>query len=120
MAGFLVDEDLPWRLAKALEEAGHVALHVTDVQLRGHRDETVFSYAQARGLALVTCDMGYSDIRRFPPGSHAGLVIARLSTRVPAPERTRMILEGILGLKPGEIQGSLIVISRRGVRRRRP
>ena len=118
VAGFLVDEDLPWRLARVLSDSGFEAQHVYDVALRGAPDDAVFGFAQSRNLSLVTCDMAYADIRRFPLGSHAGLVIARISNRVPVPQRINSILDAIRRFNPTEIPGSLIVISARRVRRR--
>ena len=118
MTGFLVDEDLSWRVARALADAGLQAFHVSDVDLRSRPDEVVLAYARAHGLALVTCDLAYADLRRFPLGSHPGLIVVRLPNRLPAPERTRTVVDALLRLDPSEIPGSLIVLTQRRIRRR--
>jgi len=78
---FIVDEDLPIALAEMLKQKGHWAEHVSQAKLRGADDLTVFKYAQLRKATLVTADKGFSDIRRFPIGSHYGIIVLRLKRR---------------------------------------
>jgi predicted nuclease of predicted toxin-antitoxin system len=82
---FLIDEDLPRSLAAALREEAFGAEDVRDVGLRGRHDDHVFARAQSGGLVLVSGDLGFSNILRYPPGSHAGIVIARFPTRCRRP-----------------------------------
>ena len=49
MLRFLVDEDLPRSLARALRGAGHVAADVRDEGLRGEPDRRIFDVAQKLG-----------------------------------------------------------------------
>ena len=119
MTSFLVDEDLPWRLARALTATGLQALHVSDVGLRSRPDHEVLAYARAQGLAVVTCDLVYADLRRFPLGSHSGFIVVRLPTRLPASDRTKTVVDAITRLDPSEIAGNLIVVSQKRIRIRR-
>ena len=83
---FLVDEDLPRSLAVALRSAGHEALDVRDIGLRGHSDQDVFRAAQQRGAVLVSGDRGFANILSHPPGSHAGILIAHFpKNEIPPP-----------------------------------
>jgi len=72
---FLVDEDMPRSTAPMLRQEGYEAEDVRDVGLRGHSDQEVFDYAQEQGATLITADKGFCNILRFPPGSHAGIVV---------------------------------------------
>ena len=49
-----------------------------DFDLRGAKDSQIAAYAQSEGLCLVTGDFDFSDIRNYPPGDYAGLVILKL------------------------------------------
>ena len=74
-----LDENLPPSLAEALRALGHDADTVLDEHLGGHDDPSVWHAAQEAGRVLVTLDLDFSDVRAFVPGSHAGLVLVRLS-----------------------------------------
>ena len=72
---FLIDEDLPRSAGDLLRRYGHEAIDVRDVGLRGAKDSQIASYAQTKDLCLVTGDFDFSDIRNYPPGQYAGLVV---------------------------------------------
>ena len=57
MAGFLIDENLPARLALELSARGLPSQHVSDISaLRSAPDHEVVSYAVRERLILVTRD----------------------------------------------------------------
>jgi predicted nuclease of predicted toxin-antitoxin system len=72
-----VDEDLPRAVAALLVEAGHEAATVLDQGLGGVSDEALWPIVQEEQRFLVTADKGFGDIRRYPPGSHPGIVVLR-------------------------------------------
>jgi predicted nuclease of predicted toxin-antitoxin system len=84
MGRFLVDEDMPRSSAVVLRQAGHIVEDVRDVGLRGHSDREVFAYAQAQKAVFITADKGFANILRFPPGSHAGIIVVRVPNEFPA------------------------------------
>ena len=55
---------------------------VHDEGLAGHNDRDIWEAATAEGRFLITQDLDFSDIRRYPPGSHAGVLVLRL--RIPS------------------------------------
>ena len=75
---FLVDEDLPRSTGDLLRRYKHKAADVRDIGLRGAKDHQIAAHAQSEGLCLVTGDFDFSDIRNYPPGEYAGLVILKL------------------------------------------
>ncbi len=75
---FLVDEDLPRLTSDLLRRYRHEAVDVRDVGLRGAKDSQIAAYAQSESLCLVTGDLGFSDVRNYPSGDYAGLVVLRL------------------------------------------
>jgi predicted nuclease of predicted toxin-antitoxin system len=73
-----LDENLPLRLAVLLQELGHDVHTVQDEQLIGHEDNEIWGAAQKESRFLITQDLDFSDLRKFAPGSHHGILLVRL------------------------------------------
>ena len=73
-----LDENLPRRVAPLLAEAGHDVDSVHDEGLAGADDPTVSEVATVAGRLVITLDRGFGDIQRYPPGSHAGILVLRI------------------------------------------
>ena len=73
---------------------------------------------QAEGRWLVTADKEFADLRRFPPGSHAGLILLRSSEESRA-DYLRLTGTVLQSVNLDEIGGAVVVVSQRGVRVRR-
>ncbi len=74
-----LDENLPAELAGVLGAPGHDVETVPQARLQGVSDGVVRSAAQREARLLVTRDLDFADIRRYAPGTHAGLLLVRLS-----------------------------------------
>lgn len=120
MTSFLVDEDLPRSTAPALHHAGFAAEDVRDVGLRGQSDERVFDYAQAHHQVLVTADMGFANIIRFPPGSHAGIVVLRVPDELPTSAANHELLRALSDLAREDFTGLLVIVEVGRTRLHRP
>ena len=82
-----LDENLPDRLVTVLTTRGHDVDTVYGEQLTGRADPDVWSAAQSARRFLITQDLDFSDIRRYTPGTHAGLLLVRL----PRPGRSALL-----------------------------
>ena len=71
--------DLPVSSSAILTSAGHDVDTVTQEGLIGTPDQDVVAAATAAGRILISLDRGLGDIRAYPPGSDAGIVVLRLS-----------------------------------------
>lgn len=69
---------MPRSAAEMVRGLGFAALDVRDIGLGGAEDSRIAAYAQAHGLALITRDFDFSDIRNYPPASYAGIIVLRL------------------------------------------
>ncbi len=98
MAGFLVDEDLPRSLVPTLRTIGTSAEDVRDVGLRGSADADVLGHAVAHDRTLLTADLDFANLLRFPLGSHRGIVVVRLPNQWPAARRTQIIADAVRDL----------------------
>lgn len=60
------------------EAAGHDATSVLAQELQGEPDSRVAEVCLTEARALVTLDVGFADIRAYPPSEHAGIIVMRL------------------------------------------
>jgi predicted nuclease of predicted toxin-antitoxin system len=74
-----LDENLPVGLIGILAELGHDVDSVPREALTGQPDVKVWEATQAAQRFLVTQDLDFSDVRRFAPGTHQGILLVRLS-----------------------------------------
>jgi predicted nuclease of predicted toxin-antitoxin system len=73
-----LDENLPAGLAQTLAELGHDVDTTPHEGLTGQDDSAIWSAAQDHQRFLITQDLDFSDLRRFQPGTHSGLMLVRL------------------------------------------
>jgi predicted nuclease of predicted toxin-antitoxin system len=119
MALLLIDEDLPRPLADVLRAAGHDALDMRDIGLRGQPDRIVFERAQAERRALVTGDLGFANILAFPAGTHFGIVVARLPNELAVADVNRIMAMALREISETELAGSLMIVDERRIHIRR-
>ncbi|MCJ7618601.1 MAG: DUF5615 family PIN-like protein [Anaerolineae bacterium] len=113
-----VDEDLPNGVVQMLRDRGHEAVSVADEGMGGARDPVLWLAVQAEKRFLVTADKGFGDIRTYPPGTHAGVLLLRPDQAGVRP--TLQLLERALAAYDLEaLAGAVSVATARGVRIRR-
>lgn len=110
MNKFLVDEDMPRSSAVVLRQMGHAAEDVRDVGLRGHSDQEVFAYAQAQEAVLVTADKGFANILRYPPGTHASIIVVRVPDDPPTQRLNQELLRALKALEGQALTGLLVIV----------
>lgn len=75
---FLVDANLPRTTSACIQKSGHEAVDVRDIGLGKSPDSVIARYAQQEGLALITRDKDFGDVRNYPPANYAGIVVLDL------------------------------------------
>lgn len=114
-----LDENMPERLVSKLQAMGHNVDTVVSEHLAGRGDDEVWQAAQAADRFLITQDLDFSDVRRFTPGTHAGLLLARLAQ----PGRDALVarVASLFATEPvDQWRGCLVVMTDHKVRVRRP
>lgn len=119
MPRFLIDADLPRSLARHLRAAGFQAEDVRDVGLRGSPDEDIFAYAVSRALVLLSGDVDFGNILRFPLGSHPGIVVTRFPNEVSTAQLNEAILQAVQSLSEEDLAGNLAIIEPGRIRLRK-
>lgn len=92
---FLTDEDVPRSTARILRDAGFDAVDVRDVGLRGKSDALVFAYAQREERLLISCDLGFSNILKYPPSQNVGLLVVRIPDSEPIDRFNHEVLRAV-------------------------
>jgi predicted nuclease of predicted toxin-antitoxin system len=116
---FLIDEDLPRSLAPALRSAGFEAVDVRDAGLRGTDDALVFARSVEQRRWLLSGDLGFGDLRRFPLGSHSGIGIVRYPNEASPATVIAAVIDAVQSVGETEIEGGLMIIEPGRVRLRR-
>jgi len=114
-----LDENIPISLQPLLEGLGHNVDNVIVENLIGLTDQAVWDAAQHTQRFLITQDLDFSDIRRYLPGTHAGLLVMRLGKggRNALFQRLQQVF------KEEDVEswsGCLIIITDRKIRIRKP
>ena len=76
---FKVNENLPIEVAQCLRSAGYDAMTVLEQIMGGETDTNLYQVCQQEERILVTLDLDFSDIRTYPPGESAGIIVLRFS-----------------------------------------
>lgn len=75
---FKLDENLGAQIQELLRGAGHDVQTVRDQRLEGCSDRRLYDMCCAEQRCLVTLDLDFADVTRFPPGRAGGIVVFRL------------------------------------------
>lgn len=113
-----LDENVTYLAAAVLTAAGHDVHTVQMEGLAGHPDPEVWSACLAEHRLLITFDVGFGDLRVYPPSGHVGIVVLRLADQ--QPEATLDVLQRFMAQHPLEdLSGQLVILTETRARLRR-
>jgi predicted nuclease of predicted toxin-antitoxin system len=72
-----LDENLSRHLKPVLIGLGHDVLTAADENLLSHPDTEIAQAAKDEQRMLMTLDVEFADLRKYPPGSHPGVILFR-------------------------------------------
>ena len=114
-----LDENLPVRLVRLLAELGHDTDTVPQEGFAGRPDSDIWAAAQTAERFLITQDLDFSDIRRFAPGTHHGILLVRL--RSPGRDELARRVQAVFETELVETwKQSFVVLTDHKLRVRRP
>ena len=118
MTKFLADECVFSLTVELLKNRGWNVVTVREVGLQGAKDSEVISKAKEMKAILITQDMDFCDIGKFPPSSYSGIIVLKMThnnlNKVHATLQ-RMLSE----LQEDEFNGALFIVDHNKWRRRR-
>jgi predicted nuclease of predicted toxin-antitoxin system len=114
----LIDEALSWRVAEALREAEHDAVHTGDLGLISAPDPVILQRALDEDRVLVSADTDFAMLLATHSASRLSFVLLRPAPDTPA-EQAAVLLANLGRLEPALNEGCLAVIEPSRVRIRR-
>ena len=75
---FLLDANLPRSAVALMESFGHAVEFLRDSDFSSASDEIVIERARSTRSVLITRDLDFADVRRYPPHLYHGILVLRL------------------------------------------
>jgi predicted nuclease of predicted toxin-antitoxin system len=119
MATIVIDEDIHRSISEPLKRLGHRVMDIRDYGLRGSEDEEIFQFAQHNKAVLLSGDLGFSNILRFPLGTHWGIIIIKFPNEMSTEMINEEVYKSLNRIKDEDMSKNLTVISPGKVRIRR-
>jgi predicted nuclease of predicted toxin-antitoxin system len=107
---FKLDENLGSRTAGLIAELGHDVQTVSQEKLNGIDDDRLFAVCAAEGRCLITLDLDFADVLRFPPQQGLGVAVLRPPQPVSLNVLTELIRNLFGALERESIAGRLWVV----------
>jgi len=114
-----LDENISRHLKSLLKQEGHEALTAAEQGLLGKTDIEIGAAVKTERVLLFTLDLEFADLRKFPPGTHPGIVLFRPLSMGPL-SVNRFILEFVKVTDLTSLAGCIVVVDPTRVRIRRP
>ena len=74
---FKLDENLSRHLKDVVSSLGHDAATAAEEDLLARSDREVAAAACAEDRVLLTLDVEFGNLKKYPPGSHPGIMVFR-------------------------------------------
>lgn len=114
---FLIDANLPRSAAAMLTELGFLADHVLDLGLGAALDSEIANLASSSNATLITRDLDFSDVRRYPPQLYAGLIVLRIPDDMIANDIVALLRRVLIDKSfIANLKGHLIIVESNRVR----
>jgi len=107
---FKLDENFGARTRQVFIASGHNVQTVRDEHLSGGTDSVLFEHCQSEGRCLVTLDLDFADVVRFPPANTNGIVVIRVPRNPTLALLEKLIEQMLQALATMEVKGSLWIV----------
>lgn len=107
---FLLDENQSPAIVGLLAEAGHDAVHVRDLDMKGSPDVAVLAAASAADRVVISADTDFGELLAFPNARGPSIVLLRRQQQRRAHEIAALILANLDGVADDLRAGAIVVI----------
>ena len=114
-----LDENLSRHLKSRLLELGHEVSTALEESLLGKVDTEVGAAAKSEDRMIFTLDLDFADLRKFPPGSHPGIILFRSRSMGPLAVND-FVLKFVRETELTSLARCLAVVEPHRIRVRRP
>jgi predicted nuclease of predicted toxin-antitoxin system len=107
---FKLDENLGTRTQQLFREAEHDVMTVWEESLWGSTDQTIHDVCCQEHRCLVTLDLDFANVVRFPPAQTAGIVVLRLPKNPNPALLEHLVRQFLQALKQESVSGQLWIV----------
>ena len=109
---FKLDENLGPTIKQIFQGAGYDVHTIFEQNMLGKQDIYIYEHCLREGYCLVSLDLDFSDIVRFPPVNTHGIVILRIPKRQSYELIQKLAQQFLLSLDDNQkyLRGSLWIV----------
>jgi predicted nuclease of predicted toxin-antitoxin system len=96
---------------RLLRAAGHDVVCLKEIARPDTPDEDVLRLAVVRSMLLLTNDKDFADVLRYPPATHVGIVVLRITAATETAVH-KVLLRLLADHTLESLKGTLAVVSR--------
>lgn len=116
---FLLDQNLPPRLAELLTAAGHDSTHVRTLDMSRSPDHEVLALASEQGRVLVSSDTDFGELLAASNAPQPSVLLLRRQQGRRAAELARLLLANVDVIADDLGAGAIVVLDESRIRVRR-
>lgn len=113
---FKLDENFGTRTLGLFEERSHDAETVVQEDLGGSSDQIIYEICKREHRCLVTLDLDFADVTRFPPHQCAGIAVIRLPKNPTLNLLSQLVTNLLNTLSSEPIEGRLWIVEANRIR----
>jgi len=107
---FKLDENFGTRTQQIFKQKGHNVHTVLDENLKSTPDSNLYEICCREQRCLVTLDLDFTDVVRFPPKNGSGIAVIRQPRNFSLPILEMLIHQFLETLETMSIEGNLWII----------
>jgi predicted nuclease of predicted toxin-antitoxin system len=107
---FKLDENFGTRTQSLFRASDHDVETVYEESLSGATDEQIYHVCQAEDRCLVTLDLDFANVLRFPPKDTGGIAVIRLPRNPSLSTLEQLIRQLLKNLESMAIAGQLWIV----------
>ena len=103
---------------EALRSWGHDVVTTQEANLVGEADAIQLQEAISQGRILITADLDFSNIRRYPPANHNGIIVLKIRPKI-LNEVHALLKKLVETISQENLNQTLVIVDRNKYRVRR-
>jgi predicted nuclease of predicted toxin-antitoxin system len=107
---FLLDANIPYSALEIFREIDLEAIHVKNIGLGKSTDLEIMNNALENKSIIITKDLGFGNIKIFPPKSHQGVIILRLPFFFKASQITKELKNFLTSVNLEDLKESTTIV----------
>ncbi len=107
---FLLDANIPLSSKDIFKKLNYETEHSREIGLGKASDEQIIKHAINNNQILITKDLEFGNIKKYPIKSHKGIILIRVPFYYTAKQINEVLSNFLNSLRGKEIRNSLIIV----------